>query len=105
MKKKKRKIQQSVRFKKRHVFFLILFTGLFVMGRYEMKKTRIEQQAYFQQFGIEPQFDWIENPAGQLHYTQTGLDTDSAITVVFLHGSPGSSTDFEAFLADSLLIQ
>lgn len=106
MKKKKQKVvKKSVRFKKRHILLLILFCGMYFMGRYEMKKTEAEQQAYFKQFGIEPKFDWIETPTRKLHYTQTGLDTDSATTIIFLHGSPGSSSDFEAFLADSSLIQ
>lgn len=60
-------------------------------------------QRYFAKKGIPVQIHRIPFAGGELRYVETGLSTDSAPLILFVHGAPGSGDNFYKYLSDSSL--
>lgn len=95
-----------MRIKKRYII-LVLAIALFAVSRMEFLKLRMDDESQRAQLmeGGQKNITFRTYSAGDriIHYTITG--SDSLPLVIFVHGSPGSSSQMLDFLADSLLNQ
>lgn len=93
-----------MRLKKRHILLLVPAL-LFAMCKSELTAFRRSDARigrYLEKRGQEaPRFFTISQDGRSVHYTQVG-DTTKPL-VVLVHGSPGSSSAFLPFLADTQL--
>jgi len=86
--------------------FLInnLFIGLwllFAQSCMRMRKSDVVAQQEFSQSGVTLKTATVDLDGFPLHYAQTGSDT--AQTLLFVHGSPGSWSAFENYLKNKAL--
>ncbi len=87
---------------------VITFIGVlsYIVFAQSCLRMRVNDNKAIKQFelkGVKLIFnDFIKNDL-KIHYAKTG--NDSASTIIFVHGSPGSWDAFEAYLMDSLLIK
>ena len=88
--------------RKRYIL-LIVFIGLcFLLENcLTMRTSDSKAVKAFSDKGITLSPHALHISGHELHYVQVGFDT--ARTIVFIHGSPGSWDAFEEYLADSIL--
>lgn len=93
-----------MRLKKRHLLLLIPI-AFFAMCKSELmsfRKSDPKMARYLEKKGQEaPRFFDLQVDGRNVHYTQVG-DTTKPL-VLLVHGSPGSSSAYQAFLADKRL--
>jgi len=84
---------------------LLLFTFTF-SGCFNFQMSIKKQQKHLQAKGINPRFGIyaIDSSKHRIQYTETGKQ-NALFLVVFVHGSPGSSSNMIDFLADSTLLE
>lgn len=70
-----------------------VFSGLFVGKEYAL-------QAFFDKLRVPMTIHYQKWNDCQLRYIQTGLDSDSADLLFFIHGAPGNLDNFKEYLAD-----
>ena len=86
-------------------FFRLLFLVV-ILWVYTNANFRISDENAIREFnklGIALKTDNYNHQNHRIHYVWAG--NDSAASLVFLHGTPGSWYDFEAFMKDSELLQ
>lgn len=91
-------------FKKRYIPLLLpfLFFGVSQLGCLSFRMSERKQEAYLLEHQQQkPDFHTYRIGGRSMHYTHVG--NDSLPLVVFVHGSPGSSSAFIDFLADTNL--
>lgn len=91
--------------KKSFLIILVLLTGWLVMAQscFTFRTTDKKAIDSFKKAGIELKTTTISVAGEPLHFVQTGAD--SLPILIFIHGTPGSWTDFERYLKDSSLEQ
>jgi len=70
-----------------------VFSGLFVGKEHALK-------AYFDELYVPMTINYVNWPDCRLRYIQTGLESDSADLLFFIHGAPGNLDNFKEYLAD-----
>ena len=82
-------------------FCLLIFTGQLVSSCFTFSISKKELYAHFKNSDLQPQLKSYEALGRKIHYVEIGNDT--AQMVVFVHGAPGSLSEFLNFLTDSAL--
>jgi pimeloyl-ACP methyl ester carboxylesterase len=97
-------VQFKLFMKKSFRIALVVLGGWIILAQscMTMRKSDKDAIADFAKKGIVLRSKTTEKNGHSLHYVMTGAD--SLPTLVFVHGTPGSWTAFEPYLADSLLL-
>lgn len=94
-----------MKFKKRLIpFYLLPFWLLFVhSGCLSFRMSESKQREYMQAHGQQaPDFQVYQTENRQIHYTRIKSEAQRPV-VIFVHGSPGSSSAWIDYLADTSL--
>jgi len=83
------------------LLLLVVFVALNAMMSF--RSSDAATQKSFAEKGVPVQIHRIPFRGGALRYVETGLQTDSASLIVFVHGAPGSGDNYYKYLSDSLL--
>lgn len=78
------------------VIFIVginVFSGLFVGKEHALN-------AFFDDLNIPMTVNYVQWKDCRLRYIQTGLESDSADLLFFIHGAPGNLDNFKEYLAD-----
>lgn len=85
------------------IALLLLFVVLNAMMSF--RSSDAATQKTFAEKGVPVQIQRIPFAGGELRYVETGLQTDTAPLILFVHGAPGSGNNFYKYLSDSLLVK
>lgn len=82
------------------VLIMISFNSCFTF-----RKSNNQVYKHFAKNGLKPEINYFKTEEKTIRYISAKAYNPGLSTVVFLHGSPGSSQDFYEFLSDSSLYE
>lgn len=86
------------------LFSLFLFASLTFTSCMTFRSTDIKTENYFEEKNRDVNIHYLAFEDAQVRFIETNTSPrDELPLVVFVHGAPGSSKDFQKYLTDSLL--
>lgn len=92
------------KYMKKYIYIFFTFTFLFVTPAcLNMRKSDKKILRYFKKNGLNGQVKFFDFENKSIRYVVSKPIDKQKISVLFVHGAPGSSTDFEDYLNDKEL--
>ncbi len=90
-------------YSKAGLLFVITVIALSLSSCFQFRMKDKKQAQQLEKYGVNAEFGFIEVADRAIHYTLAGKDSSKPL-VMFVHGSPGSSSNFLNFAKDSSLL-
>jgi len=86
--------------------FIFICLIWYIIAGSDMRFSDKEIGDFFVNEKIDYSIHRVDFGSSELRYIETGLELDSAGTVIiFIHGAPGSSDAFHSYISDSVLLE
>jgi pimeloyl-ACP methyl ester carboxylesterase len=83
---------------------IIFIFGVFLSSCLQFRMSDKRQTRKLKRAGVVPELGLVNGQGRDIHYTLAGKDSSKPL-VLFVHGSPGSSSNFLRYAKDSALLQ
>jgi len=90
--------------KKRYWFLIIILSILSILPFLSMRKSATQVITEFTKHGKIPVIGYFKSNTKSIRYIMAKDYNENLPTVLFIHGAPGSSSDYFDFLKDSILV-